>query len=79
MASESVAQSIVARIVDRLRGSGYLVLEDVACDVRGNSVVLTGRLPSHYLKQVAQTIVAGVEGVRRVVNRIAVEPPRSGR
>jgi hypothetical protein len=35
-------------------------------------MVLRGRLPSQYLKQVAQTLASGVEGVGRVVNLIKV-------
>jgi hypothetical protein len=33
---------------------------------------LIGRLPTYYLKQVAQAVVTEVEGVRRVVNLIEV-------
>jgi hypothetical protein len=35
-------------------------------------VRLCGRLSSYYLKQVAQAVVAEVEGVRRVINLIEV-------
>ena len=57
---------------DRLRRSGYLALRDVACEVLGGVARLRGRLPSHYLKQVAQAIVAEVEGVIVVSNEIEV-------
>lgn len=59
----------------RLRRSGYLALWDVSCDVRGERVRLLGRLPSYYLKQVAQAVVAQVEGVRGVENLIEVASP----
>ena len=36
---------------------------------------LHGCLPSYYLKQLAQEIAAGVEGVRLVVNKIEVTAP----
>ncbi len=39
---------------------------------------LGGRLPSHYLRQVAHAIVDRVEGVRTVLDQIEVNP-RSGR
>jgi hypothetical protein len=42
-------------------------------------IYLRGRLPSYYLKQVAQETVGGVKGVRHVVNRIEVCAPRAGR
>jgi osmotically-inducible protein OsmY len=42
---------------------------------RGDVVYLHGRLPSYFLKQLAQEITAGVDGVRRVINRIDVLRP----
>ena len=56
----------------RLRRSGYLALRDVSCEAHAASVQLHGRLPTYYLKQLAQEIVAAVEGVRQVINRIEV-------
>ena len=49
----------------RLRRSGYLALRGVTCDISGGALRLHGRLPTYYLKQVAQTIAAEVEGVSR--------------
>jgi osmotically-inducible protein OsmY len=60
---------------ERLRSSGYLALRDVDCMARDDEVYLQGRLPSYFLKQLAQEIASGVEGVRRVVNRIDVLRP----
>jgi hypothetical protein len=55
-----------------LRRSGYLALRDVSSVARGGVVYLCGRLPSYYFKQLAQELAAGVDGVRRVINRIEV-------
>lgn len=68
----------------RLRRAGYLALWDISCDLHEDRLRLHGRLPSHYLKQVAQAVVAGVEGVDGVVNLIQVSRhperrPRPGR
>jgi hypothetical protein len=38
-------------------------------------LVLRGRLPTYYLKQVAQEAVAHLEGVQGVENQIQVVPP----
>ena len=38
-------------------------------------LTLRGCLPTYYLKQVAQTSVAGLEGVERIVNLIQVVRP----
>lgn len=35
-------------------------------------VILTGQLPSYYLKQLLQTVAAAVDGVRRLDNRVEV-------
>jgi hypothetical protein len=63
----------------RLRRSGDLAMRDVSCEAHAGIVRLRGRLPSYYLKQMAQAIVAEIEGVRRVVNliEIAIPPRRS--
>ena len=58
----------------RLRRNPYLALRNVSCDCRGGVLVLRGRLPSYYLKQVAQEAVAHLEGVQGVENQIEVVP-----
>ena len=66
-------------VEEELRRSGYMALRHVACIARGDLVYLQGRLPSYFLKQVAQELAARVEGVRRVINRIDVRrPARAG-
>lgn len=76
VAYEPPTSTIHRTAEERLRSSGYLALRDVACLARDDEVYLHGRLPSYFLKQLAQEITAGVEGVRRVINRIDVLRPR---
>jgi hypothetical protein len=64
---------------DLLCQSGYLAHRDVTCVVSDGVLYLRGRVPSYYLKQVAQEIAAGVEGVRLVINRIEVIGPAGNR
>jgi osmotically-inducible protein OsmY len=64
---------------ERLRRSSYLALQDVSCSASDGVLYLHGLLPSYYLKQVAQEITAGLEGVRGVVNRIEVLRPAADR
>ena len=64
--------SLGERAEARLRANAYLALKNVTCEDRDGVLTLRGCLPSYYLKQVAQTAVAGLEGVRQVVNRIQV-------
>ena len=59
-----------------LRRSRYPALRTVSCDYQGGVLVLRGRLPSYYLKQMAQEVVAHqVQGVGRLDNQIQVVPP----
>jgi osmotically-inducible protein OsmY len=52
----------------------YLALKNVSCEYNDGVLTLRGYLPSYYLKQIAQTIVANLEGVGRLVNAIEVVP-----
>ncbi len=60
-----------------LRRNPYLALKNVACDWRDGVLVLRGCLPSYYLKQVAQEVVARLEGVAGIENEIQVVTPAS--
>lgn len=55
-----------------LRNSAYLALRRVQCEVHGGTATLNGRLPTYFLKQMAQTIVAQMEGVNAIINHIEV-------
>jgi len=59
----------------RLRGSAYSALREVDCVHRDGVLTLRGRLPSHYLKQLAQVSVTDLAGVRAVANHIEVTTP----
>jgi len=67
------------KVAERLRRSNYGALRDISCSTSDGEVCLMGFLPSYYLKQVAQEIASGVEGVRHVVNRIKVFPTYADR
>jgi hypothetical protein len=71
-----------ARITEQAKGRlhdcRYGVWRAVSCVCRGGVLTLNGRLPSYYLKQMAQEAVAGIPGVRHIDNRIevvALPPP----
>jgi osmotically-inducible protein OsmY len=59
----------------KLRRSAYLALQHLSCEAHAGVLTLRGRLPSYYLKQVAQAVVAAVEGVEHIDNQIEVVPP----
>jgi osmotically-inducible protein OsmY len=56
----------------KLRSKPYLALKNVFCDYLNGVLVLRGCLPSYYLKQVAQEVVARLDGVERIDNQIQV-------
>ena len=66
---------ITEQAAGRLGGGRYKVLRAVSCVSRAGVLTLHGRLPTYYLKQIAQEAVAGIPGVRRVENHIEVLPP----
>ncbi|WP_422926294.1 BON domain-containing protein [Singulisphaera sp. PoT] len=55
-----------------LRRTSYLALRDVSCLACDQVVMIRGRLPNQYLKQLAQAIVSEIAGTRRVINHIQV-------
>jgi hypothetical protein len=61
-----------------LRCGPYPALKKLSCDYQGGVLVLRGCLPSYYLKQIAQEIVAHqTQGMDRLDNQIQVVRPAS--
>jgi osmotically-inducible protein OsmY len=58
----------------RFQENVYLALRSLTCEVADGVLTLSGRVPSYYLKQVAQEAVADLPGVRQIVNAIEVLP-----
>lgn len=51
---------------------GRLTLRAIQVEVEGDRLVLSGCLPSYYLKQQLQEVVRRVAGVRGIENRVEV-------
>ncbi len=66
----------------RLAASSYPPLQALTCHGEEDVVALRGRVSSYYLKQLAQTLVSHVAGIREVRNEVEVvdmhasRPPR---
>ena len=58
----------------RLRGNSYLALRNVSCKYHAGVLTLRGCLPTYYLKQMAQEVVAGMKGAAQIINQIEVGP-----
>lgn len=63
----------LAELVEHaLRATGHLTLCDAEVTVQAQVVTLIGRVPTFYLKQLAQTAAGAVEGIERVQNELVV-------
>lgn len=66
-------QAILEMQVDEaLRATGHLPLRYLEFTEDGGVVTLRGRLPSYYLKQIAQTVVLAIPGVDGVCDELDV-------
>jgi hypothetical protein len=71
-----IAQASVQELAERcLRRNPYLALKTVSCDYQGRVLILRGCLPTYYLKQLAQEVVAHLNEVDRIDNQIQVVTP----
>ena len=59
-------------IIRGLRASGYSPCRDVAVSVRDGHVSIRGRVPTYYLKQVAQSAAMSVDGIKSIENDLVV-------
>lgn len=55
-----------------LEASSHAALKSVDCQCYAGTVTLSGRLPSYYHKQLAQELIARIEGVHAIVNSTEV-------
>ena len=70
-------QASLQAVAERALHSGpYPALKKLSCDYQGGVLVLRGCLPTYYLKQIAQEIVAHqTQGMDRLDNQIQVVRP----
>jgi hypothetical protein len=64
------ASMLAERVKHALRDAGYSDLDAVDVSIDGELVVLRGRVPSYYLKQIAQAVVIAVPGVAQCRNDV---------
>ena len=60
------------RVIEALRASGYRAMRNIDVTVAKGMVILRGRVPSYYLKQIAQTAARSVRGVYELCNELDV-------
>jgi len=64
---------VSSRLVQALRQSSHPALRRLLVEETETAVVISGRVSSYYLKQMAQEAIMPVRGARDVVNRVSVE------
>lgn len=64
--------SILLAARAQLAQQPHLTTQRIWCEVSEGRLLLRGQVPSFYYKQLAQTAVAGLDGVSQVVNDIEV-------
>jgi len=72
---DSKIQTLAYQYLDRhshFRGYRQGHLQTLSIEVRQGTLILEGRLPSFYLKQVLQTALRKVPGVQEIKNRVVV-------
>jgi len=58
-----------AQIAERIfRGSPYHAIRSLTCDYCEGVLTIRGQLPSYHLKQTAQSVVKGLDGVEQIRN-----------
>jgi len=74
--AQSLQDLDLAESVERtLHATGYGHLRGIEVTVHGRLVILGGRVPSYYLKQIAQASALSVRGVDQVRNDLEVGRP----
>ena len=68
----SQADHIATLAKDLIRRQPHLTVQRIWCEYKGRQLYLRGQVPTYYLKQLAQTAVADMDGVSQVVNEIEV-------
>lgn len=64
---------LMARIKRVLRRSGYAPLIQIRVVAERGNVSLEGQVPTYFLKQMAQTQILSLEGVRSLNNGLVVD------
>jgi hypothetical protein len=70
---QAEVDEIAARVNAELGNSPYHAVRRVQCVFRDGKLILHGRVPSYFLKQIAQMVVCrGSNGAVRIVNQLQV-------
>ena len=69
---DTAPERVLLEIRRRLCAAGHHALRQIECEYSNGVVVLRGRVPTYYVKQIAQAVLLASPIVARVVNLIDV-------
>lgn len=69
------ATALGADVAQVLRHSPHPALRGLAVEESDETIIISGRVSSYYLKQLAQEAIMPLRGVRALVNQVTVERP----
>lgn len=72
MASSGSNSSLKEAVKNRLKGSAYPSMRRLECEVDDGVLILSGRVPTFFEKQVAQETLAGLAGINQIINCVEV-------
>ena len=70
--------SLARQVTDSLWSASLPALRRISVEVRKETVVLRGEVQTFYERQIAVGRVAGVKGIRRLVDALSVRPASRG-
>lgn len=73
----SLRSHLAKRVQHHLHSLPYRALQNIICEDDGTQIILRGRVPSFYHKQLAQALVLSLTGFGPLANLIEVQGARS--
>ena len=71
--SGPVRDAAPAELAERIyKASHYRAIRQLACQFEAGVLIISGRVPNYYLKQLAQTLIRNVDGIGQIVNQVHV-------
>jgi osmotically-inducible protein OsmY len=68
----NVDRKLMEAVARALRTAGHSALRGLDIEISGGVVILWGRVPNYYQKQLAQEVVQRVDGVQGIANGLEV-------
>ena len=66
---------LVRAVEERLRACHYWHLQSITCERKEGLLTIRGRVPSYYLRKIAEVLASQVDGVDEIMNVIEVVGP----